>query len=94
MSDATDNNSGLDPKGLMREAYRIDGISPSECRSIFLDWALSLPTGNDTHEALEHLLKQYGEDAPDHPMTDVLRQGLTKLTNPRRRGGWRSRERT
>ena len=32
----------LDPKNLIREAYRIEGISEPECRSIFLDWALSL----------------------------------------------------
>ena len=30
-----------DPKGLIREAYRIEGISEPECRSIFMDWALS-----------------------------------------------------
>ena len=34
-----------DPKGLVRESYAIEGISPGECRSIFLDWALSLATG-------------------------------------------------
>ena len=31
-----------DPKGLIYESYRIPDISPPECRSIFLDWALSL----------------------------------------------------
>ncbi len=31
-----------DPKGLVRESYAIEGITPGECRSIFLDWALSL----------------------------------------------------
>ncbi|PCH66800.1 MAG: hypothetical protein COC12_12420, partial [Rhodobacteraceae bacterium] len=39
------------------------------------------------------LLARYGDAAPDHPMTEVMRQGLTKLTNPRRRGGWRTRAR-
>jgi hypothetical protein len=32
----------LDPKGLIREAFRIDGITDAECRSIFVDWALSV----------------------------------------------------
>ena len=32
-----------DHKGLILEAYRIEGITLPECRSIFLDWALSLP---------------------------------------------------
>mgnify|MGYP000087492773 CR=1 FL=1 len=31
----------LDPKGLIEESYKIDGIVAPECRSIFLDWALS-----------------------------------------------------
>ena len=30
----------LDPKGLIRESYRIEGISAPEFRSIFLYWAL------------------------------------------------------
>jgi hypothetical protein len=34
-----------DPKGLVRESYRIEGITPGECRSIFMDWALSIPVG-------------------------------------------------
>ncbi len=83
-----------DPKGLIREAYRIEGITPSECRSIFLDWALSLPAGQDTDAALKDLLAFYGADAPDHPMSEVMRQGLTRMTNPRRRGGWRTRPRS
>ena len=35
-----------DPKGLIFEAYRIDGITLPECRTIFLDWALSLPAAS------------------------------------------------
>ena len=36
-----------DPKGLVRESYNIEGITLGECRSIFMDWALSLPVGNE-----------------------------------------------
>jgi hypothetical protein len=86
-------DTAMDAKGLIREAYLIDGITDAQCRSIFLDWALNLPEGTDTSEALSEFLARYGTDAPDHPMTDVLCQGLTKMTNPRRRGGWRSRPR-
>lgn len=83
----------LDPKGLIREAYRIDGISEAECRSIFLDWALSLPEGEAVQAAIGAHLARKAEDFPDHPMTSVLRQGLESAGKPRRRGGWRSRER-
>lgn len=77
-----------DPKGLMRESYAIDGIGAGECRSIFLDWALSLAAGVDAREAMRALLVRYGEAEPGHPMTTVLRGGLADAgTAPRRRGG-------
>ncbi|MGB7318562.1 MAG: hypothetical protein WBC85_11410 [Planktotalea sp.] len=79
----------MDPKGLIAEAYKIEGITPSECRSIFLDWALNLE--GETTAALNVLLERHG--ARDHPMTQVLRDGLASTARPRRRGGWRSRER-
>ena len=82
-----------DPKGLIFEAYRMDGITKSECRTIFLDWALSLPMEQDTGQTLRLLLDQYGEPTPDHPMSEVMREGLVGMAAPRRRGGWRSRTR-
>jgi hypothetical protein len=82
-----------DPKGLIYESYRIEGISKSECRSIFLDWALSLPMENDTATILRKLVAQYSDAHPDHPMTEVMTEGLTTMSAPRRRGGWRSRPR-
>ncbi len=76
----------VDPKGLMREAYRIEGITESECRSIFMDWALGLPAV-DPHEAIRVMLATYCAAAPDHPMTRVLTAGLVPADTPRRRGG-------
>lgn len=83
----------LDPKNLVREAYRIDGITGEECRSIFLDWALSLDSVEDHRAAIEGLLARYEGNAPEHPMTGVLREGLKAAQAPKRRGGWRSRPR-
>ena len=83
----------LDPKGLIAESFRIDGITASECRSIFLDWALSLPPEQETGQALRALLAQHETRDPGHPMTEVMRQGLTTMAAPRRRGGWRGRGR-
>ncbi|MDG1457463.1 MAG: hypothetical protein P8Q92_06095 [Pseudoprimorskyibacter sp.] len=80
-----------DPKRLIAESYLIEGITASECRSIFLDWALSLPMGENTHPHLQILLERHRH--PDHPMTEVIRQGLNVTVKPRRRGGWRSRTR-
>lgn len=70
-----------DPKGLIHEAYRIDGIAASECRSIFLDWALSVD--GDLRATIERLLV----GRADHPMTDVLREGLADGARTGRRGG-------
>ncbi|MEQ6247866.1 hypothetical protein ABMC89_03145 [Sulfitobacter sp. HNIBRBA3233] len=81
-----------DPKGLILEAFRIEGITKPECRSIFLDWALSLGSDTTTKAAIAALLERYGSD-PDHPMTQVLQEGQHTIATPRRRGGWRSRKR-
>lgn len=68
-----------DPKGLIRESYQIDGISGDECRSILLDWALSLPGTLAAPDAMSDLLARYAPTAPDHPMTVLLRAGLGPL---------------
>jgi hypothetical protein len=81
----------LDPKGLIRESYRIEGIGVPECRSIFLDWAISIPAETEAHSLIPDLLAHYGQDAPDHPMTQVLREGLAAPAPGGRRGGRRAR---
>ena len=79
-----------DPKGLIRESYRIEGITDAECRSIFLDWALSVPAA-DPRAEIRALLEKYGAGAADHPMTAVLREGLERTATAGRRGGRRGR---
>ncbi|ARE42001.1 hypothetical protein RGUI_3860 [Rhodovulum sp. P5] len=76
-----------DPKGLIRESYRIEGLGEVECRSIFFDWSLDLPATTDARRAIKRLLAEYGRDTADHPMTAVLRSGLDAAPRPRRRGG-------
>lgn len=78
-----------DPKGLIAEAYKIDGITYEECRSIFLDWALAVPVDANTAVLIETLLERHGVDG--HPMTKVLTEGRMSATAPRRRGGWKGR---
>jgi hypothetical protein len=75
-----------DPKGLIHEAYRIDGIGAAECRSILVDWALSLEVA-DARPVLARLLARHGASQPDHPMTAVLSEGLEAPPRARRRGG-------
>ena len=86
MSDATRPRDPHDPKSLIREAYRIEGITDAECRSIFVDWALSIEAAAP-RPAITALLTQYGSGAEDHPMTKVLREGLTQAPAAGRRGG-------
>ncbi len=76
-----------DPKGLVRESYRIEGITPGECRSIFMDWALSIPVGRSVPDAVRVLIATYALTEPEHPMSTVLQQALTQPDAPRRRGG-------
>jgi hypothetical protein len=79
--------SEADPKGLVRESYAIEGITLGECRSIFIDWALSLPAVVNTSDCLRALLAHYGLPNPTHPMTGVLTEALTAPESPKRRGG-------
>lgn len=83
-----------DPKRLIQESFRIDGITAAECRSIFVDWALSLPAGVEAADAARLLLDAYapkvtaaGEAA--HPMIAVLVEGARSPSDqpPRRKGG-------
>lgn len=79
-----------DPRGLIHESYRIEGIGMAECRSIFLDWALGQPEGADMREALGELARHYADKAPDHPMSAVIREGLERAARPPARRGGRS----
>lgn len=76
-----------DPRGLIQEAYRMDGIAAPECRSIFLDWALGLPGDRDPKTEVRRLLNRYAEANPDHPMTRTLLAALDEPAKARRRGG-------
>ncbi len=75
-----------DPKGLIREAFRIDGITLGECRSIFVDWALSVEA-TDHAVPIKALLERHGDDPAGHPMKLVLTEGLAAKPPARRRGG-------
>ena len=76
----------VDPRGLIRDAYEIDGITPGECRSIFLDWAIGVSQSDDMRAHITVLLSRHEND-PDHPMTTVLRDGLGAPQRTGRRGG-------
>ncbi|MDJ0994252.1 MAG: hypothetical protein QNI90_11800 [Dinoroseobacter sp.] len=83
----------VDPRGLVREAYRIEGITLPDCRTIFLDWSLGDTGDVAQREAVSRLLVHYGADAPDHPMTQVLRSAMAAPPDARRRGGAKARRR-
>jgi len=87
-------NLAIDPRGLIFESYRIEGIVVEECRSIFLDWALGLPQDSDMPAALNILMAEYGTGNPTHPMTSVITEGLARTaTTSGRRGGRLARAR-
>ncbi|MEJ6640411.1 MAG: hypothetical protein QNK87_03560 [Octadecabacter sp.] len=79
----------LDPKGLIEDSYKIEGIVAPECRSIFLDWALSY--SGVAAVGIAALLARHADQPSDHPMTVTMREGLTAPDVPKRRGGRRAR---
>ncbi len=89
----TDPDQLYDPKGLIKDAFAIEGIAGPECRSIFLDWALGLPPGREVKAEVGLLVAHYGALVPaHHPMLDTLRAALADAPAPRRRGGRRGRQ--
>lgn len=86
MSPAPSPRDPIDPKNLIFEAYRIEGITDGECRSILVDWALSIEAA-DPRPLIEALLARHSDAPEGHPMTAVLREGLRPEATPRRRGG-------
>lgn len=81
----------MDPRGLIYESYRIEGITEWDCRTVFLDWALGWPVGTDPLPKIKGLLTHYEAGAADHPMTQVLRAALDEAPKPGRRGGRKAR---
>ena len=86
------NMKQIDPRGLFEDSYLIEGITEGECRSIFLDWAIGIPVGQDPKAWIKIVLHQYQPKNPDHPMTKVLSEGLGAVTKKGRRGGRTGRE--
>lgn len=81
----TDRN---DPRGVIFDAYKIEGISAPECRSIFLDWALEPRDANQLRLAASALADKFSPEYPEHPMTQILTEAISIQTaRPKRRGG-------
>ena len=78
-----------DPRGLIREAYRIEGLDEAGCRAIFFDWALGLPADTDPANAARELIAHHADAPERHPMTQLLREATAG--GPRRRGRRRRR---
>ena len=67
-----------DEKGLIFEAYNIENIDASSCRTIFFDWIISLDPSVNQGDAINELLETYSSRFPNHPMTKLLMEGLTQ----------------
>ena len=74
-----------DPRGLIADAYRIDGIDDAQCRSIFLDWSLDqrIP---DPVAAAARLSREMGAQNPGHPMSLILEASASAPSRGRRGG--------
>ena len=77
----------LDKRGLIGEAFNMEGVSEAQCRSIFFDWALGLPDNEDMPACAAKLHALHSAEFPDHPMTKVLLEarGSAETAGRRRR---------
>ena len=71
-----------DPRGLIREAFRIEGLDEAGSRSIFFDWALGLPADADPAEAARALAAHHAGEPDDHPMMRLLREAAAGPQDP------------
>ena len=83
--------NSADPSGLIFEAFRIEGISERDCRTIFFDWALGVPEGFDLAALVRELHEFYADRHPGHPMISVLAEGLQAPAAVSKRRGRRAR---
>ena len=74
-----------DEKGLIFEAYNIENIDLSSCRTIFFDWIISLDPSINQGKAINELLEAYSPSFANHPMTKLLIQGINQNSLVRRR---------
>ena len=89
----------IDPRGLITDAFAMEGVVEADCRSIFFDWALGLDPSVDQRAAIETLIAQFADRDPNHPMHAVLLEGVGRRegaaipraddAGARRRGGRR-----
>lgn len=82
-------NHPYDPRDLIHEAFRIEGIAAESCRAIFFDWAIGLDASIDVTVAARALHAELGPAHPQHPMTSLLAEAATGLTPGRGRSGRR-----
>lgn len=73
-----------DPRGLIASAFEIEGISLEECRTIFLDWAISVPH-HDLKASAAFLAERFADRDKDHPMQSVLAEAQHPPRTGRRR---------
>ena len=74
-----------DPRNLIHEAYRIEGLEAAECRAIFFDWAVGLDAALDPVAAAKRLHDDLAPAHPDHPMTALLAEAAHGMTPARGR---------
>ena len=70
-----------DPRGLILEAYNIEGVSEKDCRTIFFDWVLGAPAESDMASLMSELAEYYAEMNPEHPMSALLNENADGMKN-------------
>ncbi|PZX18523.1 hypothetical protein LX81_01157 [Palleronia aestuarii] len=76
-----------DPNGVIAEAFAMEGLTKADCRSIFLDWVLSLGPEMRPEDGVSVLLSRHAAAPPGHPMVEVLKEALAAPPRRGRRGG-------
>ncbi len=79
-----------DPRGLFRDGFAMENLSDSECRTIFLEWAMTLRDDVDMVHSLGVLHAHYQSEYSEHYLFKLITEGLQ---GPRRLSASRRRRR-
>lgn len=94
---STTDASQWDKRGIIRDALSLEGLSESECRSIFFDWAFGLEKPEMAAQAARELLQVHSQtEHTDHPILGLLANAAQggQLAVQGRRGGRSGRRKT
>jgi len=73
-----------DPKNTFGKAYSMPDLTVEECRTVFLEWVISIE-GENSASYVTAVLEEFSPAYPTHPLTQLLQAALQGRAVSKRR---------